>query len=124
MINQVDLRAYKSVKYVGDIHGLFKTLVFDAINRRKYKNCLIIVCGDIGFGFVSFNKEKENLIYLETDYSKKIGDVMTKENLITAPENTSIEEAKELLKKHKIEKNSNKQYYIHMQLKQNIKMNY
>ena len=38
MINQVDLRAYKSVKYVGDIHGLFKTLVFDAINRRKYKN--------------------------------------------------------------------------------------
>lgn len=40
----------------------------------------------------------------ETDYSKKIGDVMTKENLITAPENTSIEEAKELLKKHKIEK--------------------
>ena len=40
----------------------------------------------------------------ETDYSKKIVDVMTKENLITAPENTSIEEAKELLKKHKIEK--------------------
>lgn len=40
----------------------------------------------------------------ETDYSKKIGDVMTKENLVTAPENTTIEEAKELLKKHKIEK--------------------
>lgn len=70
MINQVDLRAYKSVKYVGDIHGLFKTLVFDAINRRKYKNCLIIVCGDIGFGFVSFKKEKENLIYLERDLAK------------------------------------------------------
>lgn len=29
---------------------------------------------------------------------------MTKENLITAPENTSIDEAKEILKKHKIEK--------------------
>ena len=40
----------------------------------------------------------------ETDYSKKIGDVMTKENLVTAPENTSVEEAKEILKKHKIEK--------------------
>lgn len=40
----------------------------------------------------------------ETDFSKKIKDVMTKENLVTAPENTSIEEAKELLKKHKIEK--------------------
>ncbi len=40
----------------------------------------------------------------ETDYSKKIGDVMTKENLVTAPENTTLEEAKELLKTHKIEK--------------------
>lgn len=40
----------------------------------------------------------------ETDFSKKIKEVMTKENLVTAPENTSIEEAKELLKKHKIEK--------------------
>ena len=40
----------------------------------------------------------------ETDYTKKIGDVMTKTNLVTAPENTTIEEAKEILKKHKIEK--------------------
>ncbi|MDS0526088.1 IMP dehydrogenase [Clostridium sp. SHJSY1] len=40
----------------------------------------------------------------ENDFSKKIKDVMTKENLVTAPENTTIEEAKELLKKHKIEK--------------------
>ncbi|MBD7912908.1 MULTISPECIES: IMP dehydrogenase [Clostridium] len=40
----------------------------------------------------------------ETDFTKKIGDVMTKENLVTAPENTTIEQAKELLKKHKIEK--------------------
>ena len=40
----------------------------------------------------------------ETDYTKKIDEVMTKENLVTAPENTTIDEAKELLKKHKIEK--------------------
>lgn len=40
----------------------------------------------------------------ETDYSKKIGDVMTKDNLVTAPANTTLEEAKELLKTHKIEK--------------------
>lgn len=40
----------------------------------------------------------------ETDYTRKISEVMTKENLITAPEDTTIEEAKELLKKHKIEK--------------------
>jgi IMP dehydrogenase len=43
-------------------------------------------------------------IVFETDYSKKIKDIMTSENLITAPEGTSMEEAKQLLKKHKIEK--------------------
>ena len=40
----------------------------------------------------------------ETDYDRKISEVMTKDNLITAPENTTVEEAKEILKKHKIEK--------------------
>ncbi|MBU5488807.1 IMP dehydrogenase [Clostridium sp. MSJ-8] len=40
----------------------------------------------------------------ETDYSKKIKDVMTKDNLVTAAPNTTLDEAKELLRKHKIEK--------------------
>ncbi|HHV95831.1 MAG TPA: IMP dehydrogenase [Clostridiaceae bacterium] len=40
----------------------------------------------------------------ETDYSRKISEVMTKENLITAPEGTTLEEAKEILRKYKIEK--------------------
>ncbi|MDU1442683.1 MAG: IMP dehydrogenase [Clostridium cochlearium] len=43
-------------------------------------------------------------IVFEDDYSKKISELMTDEDLITAPENTTIEEAKEILKKHKIEK--------------------
>ncbi|MGL5416022.1 MAG: IMP dehydrogenase [Clostridium sp.] len=43
-------------------------------------------------------------VTFETDFSKKIDDVMTKENLVTAPENTTMDEAKELLRKHKIEK--------------------
>ena len=43
-------------------------------------------------------------IIFESNYDRKISEVMTKENLITAPENTTIEEAKELLKNHKIEK--------------------
>lgn len=43
-------------------------------------------------------------IVYETDYSKKISEAMTKENLVTAHENTTLEEAKELLKAHKIEK--------------------
>ncbi len=40
----------------------------------------------------------------ETDYSKEIQEVMTKENLVTAMEGTSIDEAKIILSKHKIEK--------------------
>ncbi|MGB9920316.1 MAG: IMP dehydrogenase [Moorellales bacterium] len=40
----------------------------------------------------------------ETDYSRPIEEVMTKENLITAPEGTTLEEAKRILQKHKIEK--------------------
>jgi IMP dehydrogenase len=43
-------------------------------------------------------------IAFETNYSQPIKNIMTSENLITAPENTTVEEAKEILKKHKIEK--------------------
>lgn len=38
------------------------------------------------------------------DYSQKIFDVMTKDNLVTAPIGTTLEEAKVILQKHKIEK--------------------
>ena len=40
----------------------------------------------------------------ETDMSQLIDNVMTKENLVTAPEGTTLAEAKEILRKHKIEK--------------------
>ena len=40
----------------------------------------------------------------ETDYSKKIYEVMTKDNLITAPVGTTLEEAKAILTRHKVEK--------------------
>jgi len=43
-------------------------------------------------------------IRFETDYSKPIKDVMTASNLITAKEGITLEEAKEIMKKHKIEK--------------------
>ncbi|TYP47437.1 IMP dehydrogenase [Thermosediminibacter litoriperuensis] len=43
-------------------------------------------------------------IRFEDDMSKKIKDVMTKENLVTAPVGTTLEEAKLILKKHKVEK--------------------
>lgn len=40
----------------------------------------------------------------ETDVTKKIEDVMTKDNLITAKTGISMDEAQEIMKKHKIEK--------------------
>ncbi|MGI6213616.1 MAG: IMP dehydrogenase [Christensenellales bacterium] len=40
----------------------------------------------------------------ETNYDQPIGNVMTKTNLITAREGTTLDEAKEILRKHKIEK--------------------
>ncbi len=40
----------------------------------------------------------------ETDFNKKIKEVMTSENLITAPEGTELMEAKKLLADHRIEK--------------------
>lgn len=40
----------------------------------------------------------------ERDYQRPIGEVMTKENLITAPIGTTLEHAKEILAHHRIEK--------------------
>ena len=40
----------------------------------------------------------------ETDYTKPIGEVMTKDHLITAPVGTTLEEAKTILAAHRIEK--------------------
>lgn len=40
----------------------------------------------------------------EKDFSKRVGSVMTKDNLVTAPVGTTLEEAKEILQKHKVEK--------------------
>lgn len=44
-----------------------------------------------------------DLRFLE-DYSVKISTVMTSENLVTAPSNTNLDEAAQILRKHKIEK--------------------
>lgn len=40
----------------------------------------------------------------ETDYTKKISECMTKDGLVTAPVGTTLAEAKEILRKNKIEK--------------------
>lgn len=43
-------------------------------------------------------------IRFESDMSRPISEVMTKENLVTAPVGTTMEEAKAILRKHKVEK--------------------
>ena len=40
----------------------------------------------------------------ETNVSREISDVMTRENLITVPVNTTLDEAREILHEHKVEK--------------------
>nr|WP_106782076.1 IMP dehydrogenase [Lysinibacillus timonensis] len=58
------------------------------------------------------NPEEQKLVGIITnrdmrfisDYSLKIEDVMTKENLITAPIGTTLDEAEQILQKYKIEK--------------------
>lgn len=40
----------------------------------------------------------------ETDFDQPISNIMTKENLVTAPEGTSLDEAQKILGKHRIEK--------------------
>src|SRR5699024_4357823 len=58
------------------------------------------------------NPEEKKLIGILTnrdlrfikDYSVVIDDVMTKENLVTAPEGTTLEDAKNILQNHRIEK--------------------
>lgn len=58
------------------------------------------------------NKEEQRLVGIITnrdlrfiqDYSLKIDDVMTKENLVTAPVGTTLEDAEKMLQQYKIEK--------------------
>lgn len=70
MINQINITQYKNLKFVGDIHGMLSTLDYDMHTVRKYKNTAVIVCGDIGLGFRSFNKEKELLSVVEKSLTK------------------------------------------------------
>lgn len=43
-------------------------------------------------------------IVFETNYERKIGEIMTKNPLFTAPEGTRVDKALEILKEHKVEK--------------------
>lgn len=67
----------------------------------KYKISGVPVC-DEGNKLVGIITNRD--LRFEVDFTKKIRDVMTSENLITAPEGTTLDQAQETLRKYKIEK--------------------
>ncbi|MCH5201560.1 MAG: IMP dehydrogenase [Oscillospiraceae bacterium] len=68
----------------------------------KYKISGVPVCE--GKKIVGIITNRDLAFMTAEDFKQKISDVMTKENLITAPIGTTLQEAKEILKKNKIEK--------------------
>ena len=65
----------------------------------KYKISGVPICDNGKLIGIITNRDMK----FETDMTKLIDSVMTKENLVTAPEGTTLAEAKEILRRHKIE---------------------
>ncbi|MDD6275536.1 MAG: IMP dehydrogenase [Clostridia bacterium] len=68
---------------------------------KKYKISGVPICDDNGklVGILT-NRDMRFM----TDFNIKISEVMTKENLVTAPVGTTLDQAKQILMKHRIEK--------------------
>ena len=66
----------------------------------KYKISGVPICKDGKLVGIITNRDMR---FLE-DFNLRISEVMTKENLVTAPVGTTLEEAKEILRRHRIEK--------------------
>jgi IMP dehydrogenase len=67
--------------------------------ERYHISGIPITEGDTLIGIIT-NRD----LRFETDFSRSVDDVMTKEHLITAPVDTTMQQAKEILSKYKIEK--------------------
>ncbi len=82
--------------YLSPVH-----LVSDAMNlMEKYRISGVPVTDNGKLVGIITNRD----IRFETDFTKKICEVMTADNLITAPEGTTLEQAQDTLRKYKIEK--------------------
>ena len=66
----------------------------------KYKISGVPICDNGKLIGIITNRDMK----FETDMGKLIDNVMTRDNLVTAKEGTTLEEAKELLRRHKVEK--------------------
>lgn len=49
------MKENKKIYFTGDIHGEFKMFMYTVLKRYEFKDCHIIVCGDIGLGFYKLN---------------------------------------------------------------------
>ena len=76
--------------------------VYEAENlMRKFKISGVPICdGNNRVVGIITNRDMRFL----TDFNMKISEVMTKHNLVTAPAGTTLAEAQEILRQHKIEK--------------------
>ena len=68
----------------------------------KYKISGVPICE--GEKLVGIITNRDMRFMTEEDYSQQIKNVMTAEKLVTAPVGTSMEQAQEILREHKIEK--------------------
>ena len=66
----------------------------------KYKISGVPICRDGKLVGILTNRDMRFL----TDFSQRIEEVMTRENLVTAPVGTTLEQAQEILRRHRIEK--------------------
>ena len=66
----------------------------------KYKISGVPICRDGKLVGILTNRDMRFL----SDFSQKIEEVMTKDNLVTAPVGTNMEQAQEILRRHRIEK--------------------
>ena len=75
--------------------------VFEAVKlMEKYKISGVPIAKNGKLVGIITNRD----LRFETNYDKEIVEVMTKENLVVAPEGTTLEQAQEILRKYKIEK--------------------
>lgn len=87
----VDPFSLKPNNYLYEANDLMKTYRISGVPITDDNNRLV--------GIIT-NRD----LRFEVDFSRKINDVMTKENLVTAPVGTTLEQAQEILRRHKIEK--------------------
>ncbi len=75
--------------------------VTDALElMKKYKISGVPICENGKLVGILTNRD----LKFETDFEQPIGNVMTKNNLVTAPVGTTLDQAKTILGKHRIEK--------------------